>query len=374
MAKILVSLVSDQTLPNVELIKEFQEHIDKFVFITTDKMRKQYDWILKTTKIGNFDEIPINPFDKNDIEQKLTEYNFGDDEIIVNITGGTKLTLIIVTDFFRNIGATIYYVTGYNKEYLKVFPNRGKQKFVFEKPITLREYLTAYGFEYADNNYYKDLPQAERIYDYFMQHQMNELKEIIEPIRLRRGKKMPASDINIINFLKEIQYPNFEKLSEKDTKYLSGDWLEEYVYHKIKMELNLCDDEISTGIALTKENTPNEIDVIFIYNHVLYVVECKTSVIEIRNVKQFKEGKEVEISKEIKLLGEITYKSDALRNNFGLFSNTSILTLEELKNEDGTPKPGYETHFDRIKLSRINLISKRDFLSGKTIKELLKIQ
>jgi hypothetical protein len=373
MAKILVSLVSDQTLPNVELIKEFQESIYSYVFIITKKMHRQYEWIINTTQIKEYDKIEIDPFDRADIEQKLNGYPFGDDEIILNITGGTKLTLLIVNDFFKNIGATIFYVTGQNKEYIKVFPNRGKQKLTFEKKLTLREYLSAYGFEYTDTGCYLKQDQASRIFEYFDKNNLSEVFEFIEPVRLNRGKSMDIDNPNLLNFLNIVNYQFDKKLNKKDTKYLSGDWLEEFVYFKVKEELNLSDDEIATGINIKKEGIDNEIDVIFIYNHQLFIIECKTSVIDKRKVKLVRDGKEIEEIKEIKLLGEIIYKSDALRNSFGLFANTSILTTEELRNEDSSPKNGYEGHFQRMKLSRIKLITKSDLIESTSISKLLNI-
>ena len=38
--RILLSLVSDQTIPNIELIKEKQGEIEALLFITTAKMEK----------------------------------------------------------------------------------------------------------------------------------------------------------------------------------------------------------------------------------------------------------------------------------------------------------------------------------------------
>jgi hypothetical protein len=96
-------------------------------------------------------------------------------------------------------------------------------------------------------------------------------------------------------------------------------------------------------------------------------------VIDKRKVKLVRDGKEIEEIKEIKLLGEIIYKSDALRNSFGLFANTSILTTEELRNEDSSPKNGYEGHFQRMKLSRIKLITKSDLIESTSISKLLNI-
>jgi tRNA A37 threonylcarbamoyladenosine dehydratase len=116
---ILVSLVSQQTIPNVELIKEFGDKINKHLFITTAQMQNQLEWIKQASGIGISDVIEVDAFDTLDIKKKLGEYPFGDDEIIVNVTGGTKLMSLVIDDFFRSVGATIYYVTGYNKEFIK---------------------------------------------------------------------------------------------------------------------------------------------------------------------------------------------------------------------------------------------------------------
>ena len=48
---ILISLVSDQTLPNVELIKEFDSSIDEYIFIYTHEKEKQLQRIIDATNI-----------------------------------------------------------------------------------------------------------------------------------------------------------------------------------------------------------------------------------------------------------------------------------------------------------------------------------
>ncbi len=374
--KILVSLVSDQTIPNVELIKEFREEVTDYLFISTEKMKNQLNWIIEATDITTLAPIIVNPFDIEDIENKLKEYKFEDAEYILNITGGTKLMTIIIEDFFKNIGAKIFYVTGYKKKYLKVFPSIGNRELELKTKLTLKEYLTAYGFKYKETKTYKDYNVAKKIFDFFINKNISDIKKITEPIRIRRKRNMDLDRFSeIIDFLKKINY-QFEnnKLNKKDTQYLSGDWLEEYIYYKIKEELALADVEIATGITLTKENTTNEIDIIFIYQHKLFIIECKTSIIDSRKIKIIRKGEEVEEEKDIKLLPEIIYKSDALRAKFGLFANTAILTLEEIKNEDNTPiDKAYEGHFERAKLSRIQIISKRDLMNKTNMKELLNI-
>jgi len=137
MKKTLVSLVSEQTIPNVELIKEFGDETGKHLFISTKKMQNQLKWIIKSTDIENYDTIEVDAFDVIDIENKLNEIEFGNEDIIVNITGGTKLMSLVINEHFKKLGATIYYLTGHSKTYLKIFPNRGEQKIVLTKKLRL---------------------------------------------------------------------------------------------------------------------------------------------------------------------------------------------------------------------------------------------
>ncbi len=55
MNKIIVSLVSDQTIPNIIFIKSNHD-VAKLVFISTEKMEsnKKTEWIQKSVKIGMY--------------------------------------------------------------------------------------------------------------------------------------------------------------------------------------------------------------------------------------------------------------------------------------------------------------------------------
>ena len=88
---------------------------------------------------------------------------------------------------------------------------------------------------------------------------------------------------------------------------------------------------------------------------------------------RIRDGILVEEEKNIKLLPEILYKSDALRNKFGLFANTMLLTLEELRNDDDTPMDDYKSHFDRAVMSNVSIFSKKDLVSEMEIGKLIKI-
>ncbi len=366
---VLISLVSEQTVPNLELIKEFRDLTNYYLFVHSSQTVNQLQWIIKAGNIDSYDSMEVNPFDIADIEDKLKSYQFSDNQYFLNITGGTKVMILVFQEFFKNLGAKIFYVTGQNNEYLKVFPVIGNRKFKLNSRLTLEEYLIVYGFNIKKGKPLKDHKQSQILLKFFLNNKMTDFFTQTEKIRKNRGKVLSyKNDPELNQFVKESGFiPNEDgKINKKETKYLSGDWLEEYIYYKVKDELALEDDEIGTGYHLKKQDTSNEIDILFVYQHRLFIIECKTSIIDYRVMPD-------ETKRKIKLLPEIIYKSDALRSKFGLFANTSIFTLEEIKNDDGTPIKGYESHFDRADLSKIKIISKKDFLTDKPIKELLKI-
>jgi hypothetical protein len=370
---ILVSLVSQQTIPNVELIKEFGDKINKHLFITTAQMQNQLEWIKQASGIGISDVIEVDAFDTLDIKKKLGEYPFGDDEIIVNVTGGTKLMSLVIDDFFRSVGATIYYVTGYNKEFIKLYPSRGVIKFEMKNKITLNEYLISYGFEIEEGSVYKQKNDALMFMNYYLNN-FNELKPVLSTLQPARNKKRievkAVKNLNKLLSETNIIKPDGEGMITKyDIRYLTGDWFEEYVYFKVKEELNLDDTEIGKGYKINKDGVSNELDIMFIYRHKLYIIECKTSVSYTQNILQ----NGVEKEKNTNLLGEILYKSDALRNKFGLFANTSVFTLSPIRDTNGKTLENMKDHIKRAKLSNVTIAAKQDIVLNKSIRELLKI-
>lgn len=371
--RILVSLVSAQTIPNVELIKEFGDENTNYLFITTAQMQTQLEWIVKTTKISSHESIQVNAFDQDNIVAQLDNYNFGSGEIILNITGGTKLMSLVINEYFKNLGATIYYLTGHSKTYVKLFPNRGEQRFKLSKKLSLDEYLQANGFDIIKSELSFDYSISETFLKYFTtEDNYIESKSILRKLQglrgLNKNKKIIVDDIvGLSGLLNRLNYKSEKKeLTKYDARYITGDWFEEYIYYRVKNDLKLDDDEIGIGYKLTKSGVQNEIDVLFVYNHQLYLIECKTSFYDYRLQKDSSE-------KKINLMGEIIYKSDALQSKFGLLARTYILTLGEMRDDKGNVLQNFKPHIDRAELSKIKIISRKEVLGNLKMKELLKI-
>ncbi|HPT40468.1 MAG TPA: DUF1887 family CARF protein [Candidatus Paceibacterota bacterium] len=378
MAKVLVSLVSDQTIPNLELIKEFRNDIDQFLFIVTEQKNDQLKWITETARIKEYKKIPVDPFCIKDIEMKLSDYDFADNEYILNITGGTKLMTIIIEDFFKRMGAKIFYVTGHKKQYLKVFPAFGVREFEMKSKLTLTEYLNAYGFEVKKSNPLLDKKKSEITLKKYLKADPEIIKPVLSVLQNKRNISM--TPINSIKGLDELlDYFEFKpksnnEISKHEARYLTGDWFEEYVYYKVKDELKLDDEEIGKGYELKKKNVRNEIDVIFIFEQKLFIIECKTSFYHIQTLLVEKNG-EKEAKKNTKnLLSEIIYKSDALKTKFGLFANTSIFTLAPINDDKGCIIENLKPHIERAELSNIKIISRNDIIENKSFADMLNIK
>ena len=120
---------------------------------------------------------------------------------------------------------------------------------------------------------------------------------------------------NLSKFLDYIKFVPAEKgvLSHEELDYLTGGWFEEYVYHLVKRHLD--PDDIGIGVRIdgcTEIRHNNELDVCFIKNNRLFVIECKSG-----------------ISSE-SMYNEIVYKVCALKEVLlGLDCNAYLFSLKK---------------------------------------------
>lgn len=399
---ILVSLVSDQTMPNVQFIKQLKNEVSDYLFITTKGMETKGTrrWIETACNIKG-QIIEVDQFSFTDIVEKLSLFDFDDfHKIFVNLTGGTKIMTLVAYDFFKNKAADIYYVTGLNNDYIKLFPVKKNSSAFFSDKVTLDEYLKCYGFETKKSVHSGiSFEQTESVFKSFCKIDLLEYKEAVRTINSRRGKTIASKDFGLIaGYLEALGYKPLQAncLSKAETKYLSGDWFEEYVGARLKRELNLTDDDLFVGcelkkelsqrvkndskellgeLAMEKEDFKNEMDVMFMYNNKFYTIECKTSIVAYKNIQ--KNGQVEE--KAYNILGETIYKSDSLKTRFGLFANTTILTLtdfvEYCKNEDQNVQNNrvreIEEVINRANLSNIKLIDRNMLVSADSLFNLI---
>ncbi len=410
MKTLLVSLVSDQTIPNVQFINEMKEKVSDYLFISTNAMERKGTriWIEKAAQIENSKEpIIVNEFSYEDIQKKLNQYDFQKyEKIIVNLTGGTKVMTLATHDYFKEEGADIYYVTGFDKKYIKVFPGKIKSEHTLTQSLSVEDYLIAYGFnikKVESNHFDRDTTTA--MFKLFTSDLLPSYSSTINSLRQYRNKGVKKN--NFTNEIKSllgdigIRFENENSLTSNEVKFLTGEWFEQYVYNEVKSSFELDDNKIMMGVTLNKDvldreteviqdlldvdevkpiKPDNELDVIFMYNGRIYIIECKSSIINIVSNEIVENGVTKVKQKEMNILGDTIYKSDSLKTKFGLFASSFIFTMTNIKNyisegntsEQNNKRQRMEDLINRATLSGISIVDGRKLTSGKTIKELIK--
>lgn len=302
MKPVLVSVISDQTIPNLLIIKELQDQYESMVFITTKRMEAEQKsrWIELAAGLppDSVARITVDENNLSDIEQKLHVFQWPENTpCMVNLTGGTKLmTLAVFRHFASGENQVIYVPIGKNNiEALYPSVNTPPTPILYR--LSVKEYLTAHGLNYL--------------------HKTHPLKSFKELQRIFRAYKGKNYDIDALN----AGYPDEWK------KYFTGEWFEEYIYFSIKKAFGLTDPYVETALEINHFNEPgklgndHELDVVFTWNNELFVVEAKVSL-----------GK-LKIKSEA--LHQVMFKLGAISKNFGLKSNAYIITLADTNSRPG---------------------------------------
>lgn len=348
MKNLIVILVSQQTIPNVMFVKQFLKQNDDLLMVSTEKMKnKENENIKKSLNLPNaIHTIIVDEFNNKDIQSKLSDFDFSPySNLVVNITGGTKIMSLEAYTFFKKKeNCNIFYITK-GTEYKKISPY-ADEVFHFNCELDLEHYFKAYGYE---PNYSAtsgiDKEYTYSFFDWFINHKEFKHQGVISELqKIRNCKKSdgelckkfikkgiyPIDEVEgLSNLLYDINFPTKEgNISKKEIEYLTGNWFEEYIYYKLKDNNIISEKDIICGVMLKNDKASNEFDIVFLKDYQLHIIECKTSIIN--KDKQ-------------SLPNDTIYKLDSLKKELGLFAKSYIATLN--KKEDLK-----ENHKERAKL------------------------
>ncbi len=331
--QVLVSIISKQTIPNYLFIKDRQEQDDEMLFIATQEMKNEADWLIQTLKCTEEEKQVIllekNQEEKwNEMTAAIAEHISSDKHYVVNLTGGTKYMTLAVYHLFSKYDSEFFYIPFPRNVVLKPFLD---DEEAIDYRLKIDEYLSLYGlnFNTLQRNTVRKKEFTESFFQLFIQSFSEKESTILNTIREAyrdkgikdisrvemgfnlKGKEIPIPGLN--DFLDNIHFENKEnELSKYETQYLTGGWFEEYIYHKIKESISV--DDIAIGVKLKKEEGVfnNDLDVVFTYQNHLFVIECKTGFDSNR------------------MFNEIVYKAVAIKESmFGLPAHTYIFALNE---------------------------------------------
>ena len=314
MSRVLVSILSENNIPNYLFIKQMKadEGYDKHMFFVTERVEeKKLDEHLVNAlgSWGDSRRIRLDDKDFSKCLEKLREKiesSPKEDTYIVNLTGGTKVMSLAVYEAFKEkANSQFYYVT----QNLKEIYDFQSGKFVsLTAKISLENYMKVYGLRMeADEYFLKDRETTMSLFNTLKNYNYNRFA------------------------IPELK--NCQSLADKiDKRYYGGEWFEEFCYYRIKRDFDLDDDAIMQGVKLFNDAIPssetaahdNEIDVMFVKDNALYVVECKVG------MSGYTKGDSNNAA--IDKTNETIYKLAAISKYIGFRVNSYIFTLHKVEN------------------------------------------
>jgi hypothetical protein len=353
MSRIIVSIISEQTIPNYIFIKEKFQIGDELLFICSVKMLEKVEPILATLGYVNCKTSTIS-LKENEEEKWVDMCNRIYRELdrkakyLVNLTGGTKYMSMAVLRIFEEYDSSFFYIPFPKNELLQLNDNEPAK---LSYKVTINEYLSLYNVLQEGSPYKiaKDENFTNSFFNLFIEQKFstNEF-QIIDLLRAYRDKGIKDIDaveniesinekkpqiVGLRSFVEKYSFVDstLNLLSATDIQYITGGWFEEYVYFKLKNEIHPTD--IAIGIKIKRQQNPflNDLDVVFTIGNKLFVIECKTGI------------------SSVKMLNETVYKATALKETlFGLSGNTFIFSLGgTVENFQLTAKNMGITYYDR---------------------------
>ncbi len=299
MKSCIVSLISEQTVPNFLFIKERIEIQDCLLFISTDRFKDRIEWIKRALSYSNceIDELLLRNGEEEKWDRMVTAVRSKlshDTHYKVNLTCGTKYMILAVYQAFQGYDADFYYIPYPHNTMLEIAKDTSAP---LRYRISIGEYLTNYGVEFKEKALTQSKEYTETFFNLFVQLEKDVYNNIIDKLRDNyRKKKFKQIDIDTVevsgcnemppipglsSFLTAIEFPLAVKgkLSQKEIEYLTGGWFEEYVYKKIEDSIHPTDIKLGVQISRQSNKTQNDLDVVFTYGNKLFVVECKTGIL-----------------------------------------------------------------------------------------------
>lgn len=357
----IILLVSEQTIPNVLFLKwYFNNHEGteavSLVFVSTEEMERKNksDCIFSAAENiapPSTEKIIIkvdrnNPDTVKDALKKIyEEKSLSTACFFVNITGGTKMMSLGVYSAFNNIKNALIFYQPIGKDVNQICP--ASRTFPINDIATLDEYFKAYGIQYRqDSRCERDWNYNKCVYKLVIKQTENfrKLMQTVQNAPHFKNKMHKKGFLDFTNTspedFQEKEFENFqkpennikdticqgilrfkfkpEKLTYAQQKYITGGWFEEYVYQKLKMDLDLADSKIWLNVKVQKDDAKNELDIVYIKDNALNIIECKSFINE---------------DAQVELLNNTLYKVRALESQFGLSAKSYLYTKSSIKKQ-----------------------------------------
>jgi len=366
----MICLLSDQHMPNLVSVHHFKP--DALVLVVTpDTKKRQLDTYFQKALLAgelSYDdhcetiELPSAVAFKEikDSFEGLRARLWESGEIIINLTGGTKPMSMMLHEVFRETAKRAVYIDVATPD--RIYDVMANKFETCKYRPSISAFLAGYGFKFDNRN--PALARERRA------RQLDGLSTIIAQqkvegslLKLLSSNSDTSSRYGSVNKGKSIElkvnelwvgnailrdaiaeYFNLKKRGDSLTgevsantfHFLMSGWLEVFLWNRLQQHAReLCISDVSWSRQIFDDrhggDAPptllNEVDVTFMRDHALHVVECKTGTQH--------EDKKV----------DALYKLEAVVKQFGALRVNSFFasTSSNILNEKGNVKPSVAT-------------------------------
>ncbi len=301
---VIVTLVSDQPVSNITPALDPAFRPRKVILVQSPRFSEHADWIEKVLQpagirvarclLDNYWEIePI----RDRILDLLADHEH--ESIALNISGGSKVMSLAAYEVFRSADRPVFYVQPESDELIWIYPHR-RPSHQLADHIRLKAFVLAHGAEVTQLRN-TGIPEKHRtLTGQLVEHvealqgplralnwYAHQARDLESPeLGARHLKQGTPFDALTTRFEQEgfLQRRNRRLVfPDEDSRfYVNGGWLEEHVFgivYGLRRQLpEIQDLARSVEIVRYQKSNPvyNELDVAFLANNKLYIVECKT--------------------------------------------------------------------------------------------------
>lgn len=252
-------------------------------------------------------ELP-NAYDYAALSDTFLNYlaEHADDNIALNVTGGTKLMAVAAQEVFRSAGKPVFYVNVESDEVLVIGEKASSQPL--RAKLKVHEMLRAHGYSVSTQEHPQVTRELRDLTARLIDHvasagrALGTLNALARQARDEPGLRVDMSpaqydsralaDILSLFIDAGLLRQNGQALTFKNEDsrfFVNGGWLESHVYDALQslraQHESLSDVAMGVRVSFggadpragAKGRDKNEIDVAFLYRNTLHLIECKTA-------------------------------------------------------------------------------------------------
>lgn len=290
-------LVSDQPIPNLLPVIQPETRPDQVVLAVSDRMQEKADWLEREIRNRQIvvERLPLpDAYDVLRLQDIFLEWLIAheQEDVALNVTGGTKPMAIAAQEVFRGAGKQVFYVNAETDEL--IWLDRSQPSVKMQTEVPLKTFLKAHGVTLQagesrstlspewetfslELGFVKAVPW-ERALGKLNYHAMEaEHRDVLD-----MGRILPDGCPYWDALLESLYYNEIigarDRLRFKSPEaraFANGGWLEHLVFDVVK-KLTAVKNPVLNAHVEDANGNKNELDVVFLSRNRLFIVECKT--------------------------------------------------------------------------------------------------